>query len=51
MALRLIEMVLPEKDGAEARELLKELKVLEHRRVGELPPQEQSPERIGREEL
>ena len=33
MALRLIEMVLQEKDGAEVRELLKEHKVLEHRQV------------------
>ncbi len=33
MALRLIEMVLPEKDGTEVRELLKEHKVLEHRQV------------------
>ncbi len=33
MALRLIEMVLPEKDGEEVRELLKEHKVLEHRQV------------------
>ena len=33
MALRLIEMVLPEKDGGEVRELLKEHKVLEHRQV------------------
>jgi uncharacterized hydrophobic protein (TIGR00341 family) len=33
MALRLIEMVLREKDGAEVRELLKEHKVLEHRQV------------------
>ncbi len=33
MALRLIEMVLPEKDGKEVRELLKEHKVLEHRQV------------------
>jgi uncharacterized hydrophobic protein (TIGR00341 family) len=33
MALRLIEMVLQEKDGAEVRELLKEQKVLEHRQV------------------
>ncbi len=33
MALRLIEMVLPEKDGAEIRELLKEHKVLEHRQL------------------
>ena len=33
MALRLIEMVLPEKDAAEVRELLKEHKVLEHRQV------------------
>jgi hypothetical protein len=31
MALRLIEMVLREKDGGEVRELLKEHKVLEHR--------------------
>jgi uncharacterized hydrophobic protein (TIGR00341 family) len=33
MALRLIEMVLQEKDGVEVRELLKEHKVLEHRQV------------------
>jgi uncharacterized hydrophobic protein (TIGR00341 family) len=33
MALRLIEMVLQEKDGAEVRELLKEHKVLEHRQL------------------
>jgi uncharacterized hydrophobic protein (TIGR00341 family) len=33
MALRLIEMVLREKDGAEVRELLKELTVLEHRQI------------------
>jgi len=33
MALRLIEMVLQEKDGGELRELLKEHKVLEHRQV------------------
>ena len=33
MALRLIEMVLREKDGGEVRELLKEHKVLEHRQV------------------
>jgi len=33
MALRLIEMVLPEKDGGKVRELLKEHKVLEHRQV------------------
>jgi uncharacterized hydrophobic protein (TIGR00341 family) len=33
MALRLIEMVLREKDGAEVRELLKEHKVLDHRQV------------------
>jgi uncharacterized hydrophobic protein (TIGR00341 family) len=33
MALRLIEMVLQEKDGPEVRELLKEQKVLEHRQV------------------
>jgi len=33
MALRLIEMVLREKDGAEVRELLKEQKVLEHRQI------------------
>jgi uncharacterized hydrophobic protein (TIGR00341 family) len=33
MALRLIEMVLPEKDGAEVRDLLKEHRVLEHRQV------------------
>jgi uncharacterized hydrophobic protein (TIGR00341 family) len=108
MALRLIEMVLREKDGGEVRELLKEQKVLEHRQVrlpdgevlvrilldaeqseavldllekrytggegnrvlilpveatlpraepesaatsGQPPPEEKSPERIGREEL
>ena len=51
MVRRLIETVLPEKDGAEIRELLKELKVLEHRQVGELPPQEESTERLGREGL
>jgi len=108
MALRLIEMVVREKDGGEIRELLKEHKVLEHRQVrlldgevmvrilldaeqseatlglleerytgaegnrvvilpveatlprakpepaaapGQQPPEEQSPERIGREEL
>jgi uncharacterized hydrophobic protein (TIGR00341 family) len=108
MALRLIEMVLQQKDGREVRELLKEHKVLEHRQVrlpdgevlvrilldaerseavldllekrytgaegnrvvimpveatlpraepepkaapGQPPPQEKSPERIGREEL
>ena len=33
MALRLIEMVLREKDGGDVRELLKEHKVLEHRQV------------------
>lgn len=33
MALRLIEMVLQEKDGSEVRELLKEHKMLEHRQV------------------
>ena len=33
MALRLIEMVLREKDGGELRELLKEHRVLEHRQV------------------
>ncbi len=33
MALRLIEMVLQEKDGAEVRELLKEHKVLAHRQL------------------
>ena len=33
MALRLIELVLQEKDGLEVRELLKEQKVLEHRQV------------------
>ncbi len=33
MALRLIEMVLQEKDGAEIRQLLKEHTVLEHRQV------------------
>lgn len=33
MALRLIEMVLQEKDGDDVRELLKEHKVLEHRQV------------------
>jgi uncharacterized hydrophobic protein (TIGR00341 family) len=33
MALRLIEMVLPERDGTEVRELLKEHKVLEHRQI------------------
>lgn len=33
MALRLIEMVLREKDGGEVRELLKEHKVLEHRQI------------------
>jgi Domain of unknown function (DUF389) len=33
MALRLIEMVLAEKDGVEVRELLKEHKLLEHRQV------------------
>ena len=39
MALRLIEMVLREKDGAEVRELLKEHMVLEHRQV-RLPDEE-----------
>ncbi|EKE01584.1 MAG: hypothetical protein ACD_21C00095G0005 [uncultured bacterium] len=33
MALRLIEVVLPEKDGVEVRDLLKEYKVLEFRQV------------------
>jgi hypothetical protein len=33
MALRLIEMVLRERDGAEVRELLKEHKMLEHRQI------------------
>ena len=33
MALRLIEMVLKEKDSGEVRELLKEHKVLEHRQI------------------
>lgn len=33
MALRLIEMVLPEKDSKEIRELLKEHTVLEHRQL------------------
>jgi len=33
MALRLIEMVLLEKDGSEIRELLEDLKVLEHRHI------------------
>ncbi len=33
MALRLIEMVLPEKDGGEVGELLKQQKVLEHRQI------------------
>jgi uncharacterized hydrophobic protein (TIGR00341 family) len=33
VALRLIEMVLAEKDGGEVRELLKEQQVLEHRQV------------------
>ena len=33
MALRLIEMVLQEKDGAGVRELLNECKVLEHRQI------------------
>ena len=32
-ALRLIEMVLPEKDGAAVRELLKDHRILEHRQV------------------
>jgi hypothetical protein len=36
MALRLIDMVLQEKDGAEVREILKEHKVLDHRQ-GRLP--------------
>lgn len=39
MALRLIEMVLPEKDAREVRELLKEQKVLDHRQLG-LPDEE-----------
>ena len=34
MALRLIEMVLPEKDGGEVRELLDEQSVLEYRQIG-----------------
>jgi uncharacterized hydrophobic protein (TIGR00341 family) len=33
MALRLIEMVLQERDGGEVRDLLKEHKVLEHRQI------------------
>ncbi len=33
MALRLIEMILKEKDGEEIRELLKEQKILEYRKV------------------
>ncbi|MHB1093870.1 DUF389 domain-containing protein [Thiobacillus sp.] len=33
MALRLIEMVLPEKDGVEIHELLKEHKTLEYRQI------------------
>ncbi|MDO9160789.1 MAG: TIGR00341 family protein [Methylococcaceae bacterium] len=33
MALRLIEMVLPEQDGVEVLELLKEHKILEHRQI------------------
>ena len=33
MALRLIEMVLPEKDGADVREFLKAQTVLEHRQI------------------
>ncbi|MCK9187867.1 hypothetical protein [Acidithiobacillus sp.] len=33
MALRLIEMVLQEKDGAELRDLLKEHQVLEHQQL------------------
>jgi hypothetical protein len=33
MALRLLEMVLKEKDGAGVRELLTECKVLEHRQI------------------
>ena len=33
MALRLIEMVLQEKDGADVGELLNEHKVLEHRQI------------------
>ena len=33
MSLRLIEMVLPDKDGVDVHELLKEHKVLEHRQV------------------
>lgn len=33
MALRLIEMVLPEQDGEEVLELLKEQKILEHRQI------------------
>ena len=34
MALRLLEMVLQEKDGADVRALLNECKVLEHRQIG-----------------
>uniref|UniRef100_UPI003D131C27 hypothetical protein n=1 Tax=Roseibium sp. TaxID=1936156 RepID=UPI003D131C27 len=33
MALRLLEMVLQEKDSADVRELLKDCKVLEHRQI------------------
>jgi hypothetical protein len=33
MALRLIEMVLQEKSGAQVRELLKDRSVLEHRQI------------------
>jgi hypothetical protein len=33
MALRLIEMVLQEKDGDDVRTLLNECKVLEHRQI------------------
>jgi hypothetical protein len=33
MALRLLEMVLQEKDGADVRALLNECKVLEHRQI------------------
>jgi hypothetical protein len=33
MALRLIEMVLPEQDGEEVLELLKKHKMLEHRQI------------------
>lgn len=39
MALRLIEMVVQERDGEEIRELLKEHKVLEHRHF-RLPDEE-----------